>query len=510
MIVHLMYPDRDFDPKQALPKNSNELIQDLELGTIFDAMAKKDEFLYAVAKTAILSSLTNYDQIRYRNAVLHDCIKNPQIVRDLYQIPIEAGILKRKRWLGLFTHSPTGVLSSAVEMMSMFVDLLRKLNRIAIDHSEKFDSEGFKTFFEWIKTELDEEYIQTVEYHLKQLRFKNGNLFSAKLGKGNEIDELILRMPNRKNWFENIVSKVSPGYTFRIAERDDAGMRILGDLKNLGLNAVANALAQSADNVDIFLDTLRQELAFYIGCLNLLENLQASGNSYCFSSDEPADDFSHSTAGLYDVGLALVMKQKITGNELAAARKQLFVITGANQGGKSTFLRSIGVAQMMLQSGMFLPASSFSANLCTNVFTHYRRKEDSSMKSGKLDDELARMSKIIDQIQPGSLMLFNESFAATNENEGSIIAKQIVDALLDTKIKVFFVTHMFEFANACFESYNDNGVFLRAERKTGGKRTFKLTVGEPLPTSFGKDVYKTVFFPQKVHTEPEKTVISEE
>mgnify|MGYP002351358352 FL=1 len=132
------------------------------------------------------------------------------------------------------------------------------------------------------------------------------------------------------------------------------------------------------------------------------------------------------------------------------------------------------------------------------------------MKSGKLDDELARMSKIIDQIQPGSLMLFNESFAATNENEGSIIAKQIVDALLDTKIKVFFVTHMFEFANVCFESYKDNGVFLRAERKTGGKRTFKLTVGEPLPTSFGKDVYKTVFFPQKVHTEPEKTVITEE
>jgi DNA mismatch repair ATPase MutS len=140
-----------------------------------------------------------------------------------------------------------------------------------------------------------------------------------------------------------------------------------------------------------------------------------------------------------------------------------------------------------------VPATEFSANVCQGVFTHYRRKEDASMKSGKLDEELSRMSAIVDQIKPNSLMLFNESFAATNEREGSEIARQITSALLEQNVKIFFVTHMYEFARIFFEKQMKDAIFLRAERKAGGKRTYKLLVGDPLPTSYGEDVFKTVF-----------------
>jgi len=142
---------------------------------------------------------------------------------------------------------------------------------------------------------------------------------------------------------------------------------------------------------------------------------------------------------------------------------------------------------------MFVPARDFCANLCQGVFTHYRRKEDASMKSGKLDEELSRMSAIVDQIKPNSLMLFNESFAATNEREGSEIARQITSALLEQNVKIFFVTHMYEFARIFFEKQKKDAIFLRAERKAGGRRTYKLLVGDPLPTSYGEDVFKTVF-----------------
>ena len=68
------------------------------------------------------------------------------------------------------------------------------------------------------------------------------------------------------------------------------------------------------------------------------------------------------------------------------------MITGANQGGKSTFLRSVGVAQLMMQTGMFVAAQAFSADVRDHVFTHFKREEDAAMESGKLDEELARMS----------------------------------------------------------------------------------------------------------------------
>jgi DNA mismatch repair ATPase MutS len=64
-------------------------------------------------------------------------------------------------------------------------------------------------------------------------------------------------------------------------------------------------------------------------------------------------------------------------------------LTGANQGGKSTFLHSIGLAQLMMQSGMFVGAERFEAAPCPALFTHYKREEDATMKSGKLDEELA-------------------------------------------------------------------------------------------------------------------------
>jgi DNA mismatch repair ATPase MutS len=115
------------------------------------------------------------------------------------------------------------------------------------------------------------------------------------------------------------------------------------------------------------------------------------------------------------------------------------------------------------------------------------------MESGKFDEELGRMSAIVDRIKPDALVLFNESFAATNEREGSEIAWQIVNALLERRIKVFFVTHLYDLAHSFYTKGMENAQFLRAERQPDGSRTFKLSEGKPLPTSFGKDVYRNVF-----------------
>ena len=111
------------------------------------------------------------------------------------------------------------------------------------------------------------------------------------------------------------------------------------------------------------------------------------------------------------------------------------------------------------------------------------------MKSGKLDEELSRMSDIADNITPNSMLLFNESFAATNEREGSEIARQISSALVEKGVKVFFVTHLYEFAHGLYGQKMKNAIFLRAERMPDGARTFRLVEGEPLQTSYGEDLY---------------------
>lgn len=494
MKVFLMHPDRDFDPEQKRPFNEAALIQDLELNTLFDAMALGDKFLFEVAQKGLLSSLDAAGTIRYRQEILRDCVKHPDVVRQIYGIPIQASEQKKRRWLGIFTRYPSGVLSSGRQILEMFVELLANLKQIADEHGGKFESLGFQRFFSMIQEELGGDYFDVVKKHLRELEFRNGVLISAELGKANEGTNYALRKskPN-KNWISRIIGRKAPVYSYTLPPRDDAGAHALGELRDRGVNLVANAVAQSADHIDSFLKALRLELAFYIGCLNLAERLAQLGEPIVFPEPVPAGERRHLFTGLYDVALALTMKQKIVGNDLNADNKDLVIITGANQGGKSTFLRSVGLAQLMMQCGMFVPARSFRANLCEGLFTHYKREEDTTMESGKLDEELGRMSDIVDNIAPNAMVLFNESFAATNEREGSEIARQITCALLDMHIKVFYVTHLYELANGFYESQMESAAFLRAERKAGRKRTFRLSVAKPLQTSYGRDVYYDVF-----------------
>ena len=297
---------------------------------------------------------------------------------------------------------------------------------------------------------------------------------------------------------QRVLARKSPVYSFSLDPCDEHGGAALGQLRDRGINLVANAAAQSADHIDSFLNVLRTELAFYIGCLNLYEQLAPIEEPISFPLPVVHNERRHSFTGLYDICLALTMKQRVVGNDVNADGKDLVIITGANQGGKSTFLRSIGLAQLMMQCGMFVPAESFCANICAGIFTHYKRKEDAAMKSGKLDEELSRMSAIVDMLTPDSMVLFNESFAATNEREGSEIARQIVNALLEKRIKVFYVTHQYEFANNFYKKHLEDAIFLRAERQPDGQRTFKLSEGAPLETSYGKDLYQTVFGPSQM------------
>ncbi len=90
-------------------------------------------------------------------------------------------------------------------------------------------------------------------------------------------------------------------------------------------------------------------------------------------------------------------------------------------------------------------------------------------------------------------MLCNESFAATNEHEGSQIALQIITALIDSDIQVALVTHMYELASRLHQEQDERAVFLRAERQPNDTRTFRLREAAPLPTSYGPDVFAHVF-----------------
>jgi hypothetical protein len=495
MKVYLMHPDRDYDATRPLPPQSEMLAQDLELETLLSAMAPGDRFVNDIARHALLSGADGPEAVRYRQGILQDCLRHPQVIRALYEIPLTAIRERQKHWLGIFGHTPTAILSSALVMLEMFVGRLRELRQVADTHGTAFESPGFRRFFAMIQAELDDTFFAEVETHVRELRFRGGVLLSVDLGKGNEGTDYVLRKSNHQGqpWLRRVLATRSPAYSFSIHPRDEHGGRMLGELRDRGLNLVANAVAQSTDHIESFLTAMRVELSFYVACLNLSEKLSELGAPIAIPLVAPVGEIRHRAKGLYDPCLALTLNGPAVGSDLEADGKSLVFVTGANQGGKSTFLRSVGLAQLMMECGMFVGAEAFTANMCRGLFTHFKREEDASLKSGKLDEELARMSTIVDRLSSGCLVLFNESFAATNEREGSEIARQIVSALLERRITVFYVTHLYELAHGFFALGPETASFLRAEREADGTRTYRLLEGEPLQTSFGEDLYRTVF-----------------
>jgi len=502
MKVHLMAPDSDFDVRAPVPGHAAMLEQDLEVATLVAAAAGEDKLIADVVRAALLTGpQCPTATVEFRQAVLRDCLANRGTVRELMRIATDAIEAERGRRFGIFGDWPATILHRSIEVMDMFANVLKSLRELAADHRSSFQSQGFLALFDMLEKELADDYLEEIRQHVRQLRFAKGVPIGAQLddtGRGKGYT-LLRPNPDPRGWMRWFLGPKTPSLIYRIPARDESGFRALSELQDRGINLAANALAQSVDHIVAFLTALRTELSFYVGCLNLCEALEAGLGPFCVPQITTKDDQLACT-GLYDVCLALRTGQPPVGNDFDADGKPLVVITGANQGGKSTLLRAIGQSQLMMQCGMIVAASSYRSTACPALFTHFKREEDTTMTSGKLDEEMSRMSDIVSKLRAGAMVLFNESFAATNEREGSSIARAILRALMETQVRGVFVTHMYALAHGLFTQPVTATLFLRAERQPGGARTFKVKPGEPLETSYGKDLYERIFVSDRDQT----------
>jgi hypothetical protein len=483
-----MFKDRDFAVNAPMCYGSSALSADLELRHVVDKMAGGDEFIRESCEAALFTPLVSAEEISYRQENLRDALRNPQRVRLLYGILVETRE-RQKKSLN-FLSSSVGLsdsLNSAVGLLRIFTETLTSLRSFADDSLKAFSSEGFSGLMKMLKTELDDEFLAQVRAHLKELREQEDMLISARLGPAGCSTGYVLRRKAKAGFF----SRFRLGPSFAIKEDDAEAMNDMDNRLDRAICDTVSVLSRVVRYIEDFFSMMRRELAFYIGCMNLDEFLRGAGAPTCIPEILPQSRESRAWHGLYDISLVIMRGAAVTGNELETKDKRLYIITGANQGGKSTFLRSFGQAQLMAQCGMPVGAESFSVPIRDGIFTHFKKEEDASMKSGKLDEEMDRMNEIAGRLRRGSLVIFNESFSSTNEREGSEIHRQISKALAENGVEVFSVSHLYTYS-AAFKG-DALTQFLRAERLDGGARTFKIVPGEPLETAFGEDIYRELF-----------------
>ena len=247
------------------------------------------------------------EAIVYRQRVLADCLEQPAIVRQIYDLAIEA-LESETEGRGVLWHSdrPDTILHRSVQVLKLHVDVLKRLRQIADEQAEGFHSDGFTRFFAMLSEELADDYLQTVEAASARARVQTRRARERRARQGQQGPPL--RRPTSRPSSagpSGCRSPTAPELQLHDPARDQSGFKALEEIRGRGINHVANAVAQSADHIKSFFAMLRLELAFYLGCLNLHERLDDKGEPTCFPTPLADGQLVLAAEGLYDVCLTL-------------------------------------------------------------------------------------------------------------------------------------------------------------------------------------------------------------
>lgn len=496
MKVTLLFPG---DHVPAPITYGDTVFDDLGLPAVFDAAADGDRFVADAVRSAITCAVPDPTVISHRHAVLADCCAHPDLVREVYAIATAATTVRR--WSGSHRRGAGGTLVLALPPFAEELHLLRRLRTLLHRQGAHLGSAGWSDVVATTAL-FDDTYLDTVHARLEALRFDHGIEFDAGLGTGNTIADIVLREPPRARRAR--LGFTRTGNTFEAIDDGAINTDPVMELKDHALDALARVVSAAADELHRFFTRLREQTAFYLGCLTLREHLDRAGIAYCVPRACPTGTPRLHCRGLRDVTLSLAAahakvpgnganRSAVTGNDLDADDRTLLVVTGANNGGKSTFLRSLGAAQLMMQAGMFVLADEFTADVRDGVFTHFVGDEDRTLSYGKLVDELVRMNTVIDRIGPHGLLLCNEAFASTSERDATRISEPLLQALTEAGVKVVSVTHLYDYAHTRYAGGYPGDLFLRAERAADGDRTHRIVPGAPESGGHGGDLFAQIF-----------------
>ncbi|MEY2342233.1 hypothetical protein AB4090_09025 [Acidithiobacillus sp. IBUN Pt1247-S3] len=492
MLPHLL------DPKQSLPAlaaaaQEKNLIEDLGLAPLFDAMAEGDEGRREIVQRVVLRwPCRDNATVRYRQAVFADLCAQPTRAQAIFTLAETSLALPgQSHQFWLFSKSPSRRLRANTALMRELIKQLQALRDLGSSGSDSFHSEALRKLFSNLQKEIDAEFLRAAHEALAALQLDAGLRSAATVDALGRCTASVLHggVANG-SWLGRVWHATGEDAGFSIADRDEAGQTALGKLRERLLTQTARVLDDAVARVLQFFRLLRDELHFYLAAHTLYQKLQRQGMP-CSLPELQEEGGLLDASGLYSPLLPL-RGEATVGNDIHALDKKLVLITGANRGGKSTLLRAIGIAQLWAESGLYGFAVEMRTALCGAVFSHFQQEEDASLRRGKFAEELQRMHNMVPQLRPGVMMLFNESFAATNEQEGSEVARQITLALRDAGIRVVFVTHLYSFAKELFDKEHENILFLRASGEQGNA-PFQLLPGAPEASSFAQEIYQKVF-----------------
>jgi DNA mismatch repair protein MutS len=206
---------------------------------------------------------------------------------------------------------------------------------------------------------------------------------------------------------------------------------------------------RSLSFVDECLERFEREVQFYLAVLEYLEPLQRAGLSFCYPqvSDGPGDEFAR---GSFDLALAAKLNRRaalpVCNDFHLSGPERVIVVTGPNQGGKTTFARMVGQLHYLAALGCPVPGREARLFLPDQIFTHFERQEGAGSRRGRLEDELRRAQEILQRATAHSVVIMNEGFTSTTLGDARFIGTKVLERVLSLGSLGVYVTFVDDLA----------------------------------------------------------------
>ncbi len=523
--------DRDADENNIIVEISNRTAEVLGIPDIAEKIRGPGITTHQVESILRMPSGSSH-VIQYRNEVFRDIVDNPELMKSFEELIPKIHELFYFNRIKQETDSQVLQTIWRLGELELYVECVHRLNEAFDTNKANIHSQALIRLSEHVDTIARSDTFGRMSEELPKLRKGLRLHKSVTVGinlddKLRPVEATLLSINNRRFEESSLLGRLFgslsdrrefqsllPVHTTPMPENTDDYEESLPlsplfrDIESL-LKSLAFPISEKLKRYlhinGEFLRSLSSELAFYVGAARLEQQLKEAGLSVCLPHIEDESKRKTSLEGFYNLELALSRLSDKDTEQLEIVLNdcrldtsgRVAILTGPNQGGKTTFTQGIGIAHLLAQCGLFVPAERATLSPADALCTHFPTGEQGQIRTGRLAEEIERLSTIFSSITEHSLVILNESLATTSPLEGLHLAEDVVKSLGYIGSRAVFATHLHELAEAIptmnEEIQNSETIIslvagVETDGTNGNRRTFRISRGTPTGKSFAADI----------------------
>ena len=533
-LVDLYYPSKQKREEcRARSAARRDYPKDFSANLSLEQLAAQISSYYSKRTLDLLSEFCcDKEVIEYRLDVLEDFRSVPKLsstVKKTVDIMLEND---RKNIYKLSDPDSFSMLSEALEAYEAYISCMELLHGFYAENKAKLRSKGVIGMFEYFEEQLRDPHFAELKKQTAELRAMMKDRIRSVTVAIN-LDETLVPVSAgilelskepyilKPSLLDRIIyhgANFQSGKVIKSVRNKYAGLNTDGEPDlNTADKALFDELAAISDSyVQKLCDVLEEyqkitlkdmysisyQLDFYLGAIDMINLCESAGMKMCrpVISDGPTvikglfDPVYFREARTYNMRVKEKDRKPVVLNDISFGEgADFYILTGANNGGKTTFVRAVGICFAMAQAGLYVPAESCTLRPADYIYTHFPREEQTGINASRFTTEIKQFKTISETVTENSLLFMNESIQSTTPGECVDIACEMVKIFTSIGVRGIFATHLPELAEK-IDELNRSGVRSKLESLTmltdeaTGERKYKVVKGMPSRTSHARSI----------------------